>query len=426
MQIRKQIWMLTIFDLILLFGLGQKAAVFADPGDLDTSFGNNGIVTTDIGDFDTAIDVATQTDGKILLSGTTFGSTTNFAIVRYANNGTLDNTFGTNGIVTTNLSSSDIAREIAVQPDGKIIVGGSSEINGNKDFTVARYNSNGTLDTTFDGDGVAVTPITPSSDEIWGIGLQSDDKIVAVGSSDGQFTIVRYNNNGSLDSSFDADGIATPIVGSGQGVKFQPDDKIVIVGRSSGDFTLVRLNSNGTPDNSFGTNGIVTTPMGNGPFVSAWDVGIQSDEKIVVVGASFNGSNYDIAVLRYNNNGALDTSFSADGKVIYDSGNGADEGMAVAIQANNKIVVGGYSNTGSGEAFTLLRLNTDGSFDNNFSGDGIVITSNGQRGLGLTIQEDHKIIMTGYHAGDYVTARYDGDIVTVFDNYVYLPIVQQP
>ncbi|MFZ0547300.1 MAG: hypothetical protein WAM60_17780, partial [Candidatus Promineifilaceae bacterium] len=359
------------------------------------------------------------------LSGTTFGSTTNFAIVRYESNGTLDDTFGTNGIVTTNLSSSDIAREIAVQPDGKIVVGGSSEVNGDQDFIVVRYNSNGSLDTSFDGDGIVITPISSSTDEIWGIALQSDGKIVAVGNSDGQFTIVRYNSNGSLDSSFDGDGIATPIAGSGQAVRIQTDGKIVVAGRNSSDFTVVRLNPNGTPDNSFDTDGVVTTPMGNGPFISAWDVSLQSDGKLVVVGSSYNGSDHDMAVLRYNSNGSLDTSFSTDGKVVYDSGNGPDEGMAVAIQSNNKIVIGGYSNTG-GEAFTLLRLNPDGSFDNGFGGNGIVITNEGQRGLGLTIQADNKIIMTGYYSGDYVTARYEGDEILIFDHHVYLPIVQRP
>ena len=415
-----------VFIVVLVFGLGRKEAVFANPGDLDTNFGNNGVVTTDIGGFDTAIDVTTQTDGKIVLSGTTFGSSTNFAIVRYGSDGTLDNTFGANGIVTTNLSDSDIGRAITMQSDGKIIVGGSSEVNGDKDFTVVRYNSNGSLDTSFGNDGIAVTAITSRSDEIWGMVLQSDGKIVVVGNSNGQFAIVRYNNNGSLDTSFGTNGVATPVAGSGQGVTIQSDGKIVIAGRNSNDFTVVRLNSNGTLDNDFDTDGIVTTPMGNGVFVSAWDVSIQADGKIVVVGSSFNGSDYDIAVLRYNSNGSLDTSFGTDGKVIYDSGNGNDEGLAIAIQPNNKILAGGYSNTGSNEAFTLLRLNTDGNFDNDFNSDGIVITDDGQRGLGLTIQADNQIVMTGYHSGNYVTVRYEGDQIPNFDNYVYLPIVQQP
>ncbi len=411
------------FVSILLIFLFQNSTAVADPGDIDPSFGTNGLVTNDIGGFDTATDVVTQSDGKVVVSGTTFGASTNFALVRYDSEGALDNTFGTNGIVTTNLSTSDIGREIIIQSDGKIVVGGSSEINGNKDFAIVRYNSDGTLDTNFDSDGIVITPVSGNDDEIWGIGLQADGKIVAVGDSNGLITVARYDSNGSLDTSFGTNGIATPVGGSGQAVKVQSDGKIVVAGRSSGQFAVVRLNSNGALDNSFDSDGIATTFMGSGPFVSGWDLDIQADGKIIVSGASFNSSDYDLSIVRYNSNGSLDNSFDTDGIFTYDSGNGNDEGMAIIIQSNGKIVAGGYSNTGSGEAFTLIRLNTDGTYDISFSSDGTVVTGDGQRGLGLTIQEDNKILMTGYSSGDYVTVRYEGDLVPSLDKFVYLPTI---
>lgn len=417
---KKHSLILKIFFVSLLFALIHNPSARADPGDLDTSFGTNGIVTNDIGGFDTAIDVVTQSDGKIVVSGTTFGTTTNFALVRYDSDGTLDNTFGTNGLVTTNLSAADIGREVIIQADGKIVVGGSSEVNGNKDFAVVRYSSDGTLDTDFDSDGIVITPISGNSDEIWGITLQADGKIIAVGDSNSQLTVARYNSNGSLDTSFGTNGIAIPIDGSGQAVSVQADGKIVVGGRSAGQFAVIRLESNGTLDNSFDSDGIATTYMGNDAFVSGWDIDLQADGKIVLVGTSFNDSDYDFSVVRYNSDGSLDSTFNTDGIFTYDSG-GNDGGAAIAIQANGKIVTGGYSNAGSGEEFTLIRLNPDGTYDTNFSSDGLVITGDGQRGQGLTLQADNKILLTGYHSGDYVTARYEGDLVTSPDQFVYLP-----
>ncbi len=420
---QKHSLILKIIFVSLLLTLIHDSTAFANPGDIDTSFGTNGIVISDIGGFDTAIDVVTQDDSKIIVSGTTFGSSTNFALVRYDSDGTTDSTFGTNGLVVTNLSTSDVGRELVVQSDGKIIVGGSSEINGNKDFAVIRYNPDGTLDTNFDSDGIVITPVSGNADEVWGIALQADGKIIAVGDSDSQIAVARYNSNGSLDTSFGTNGIATPAGGSGQAVKIQSDGKIVVAGRSGGQFAVIRLDSSGTLDNSFDSDGIATTFMGSGTFVSGWDLDIQADGKIVTSGASFNGSNYDISVIRYNSNGSLDNSFDSDGIFTFDSGNGNDEGSAIIIQPNSKIVVGGYSNTGSGEAFTVIRLNSDGTYDTSFSGDGIVVTEEGQRGLGLTTQDDNKILMTGYSSGDYVTARYEGDPVPNLDKFVYLPTI---
>ncbi len=419
----KKLWGLMILAFILVFQSGYGKMIFADPGDLDPGFGSGGLVSADIGGFDTAIDVAIQSNKQIVISGATFGSETNFVLARYDSTGQVDNTFGTNGIVQTNLSSVDIGREIAIQTDGKIIVGGSTEINGNKDFALIRYNGNGSLDTTFDSDGVVVTPITSDADEIWGIALQTDGKIVVTGTSNSQLTIARYLTNGSLDNSFGTNGITIVAGAIGQVIRVQTDGKLVVAGRTGNDYMVVRLQADGTLDNTFDTDGLVTTDMGGGGFVTAWDLSVQNDGKIVVVGNSFNGSDYDIAAVRYNTNGSIDTSFGTAGKAIYDFGQGDDDGAAVAIQADNKILVGGHSNTGTAEVFTLLRLDTDGTLDSTFSDDGIVTTPAGQRALGLAIQIDNQIVMTGYGSGDFVTARYEGDPLPVLDKQIFLPFI---
>jgi len=406
----------SMLSLLLLVFI---ATVKAEPGDLDTSFGSNGVVKTDLGDFDVAIDVAVQHDNKIVVTGSTFGALTNIALVRYESNGSIDSGFGTNGVVITNLSATDIGREVVIQANGKIVVGGSNDINGDKDFTLARYSEDGSLDTSFGVGGVVTPTISTDDDEIWGITLQSDGKIIAVGESGGQLAIARFNSDGSLDSTFDDDGIALPFAGSGQAVTVQVDGKIVVAGRTNSQFLVVRLNTDGSLDNSFDSDGYVMTLVGAGTFVSAYDVGLQSDGQIVVGGTGYNGSDYDIAVVRYNSDGSLDMNFGSNGKYMYDSGNGNDEGLALTIQSNDKILASGYSNTGfSAESFTLIRLQSDGTLDSSFSDDGLATVDSGQRANGMTIQPDNKILLAGYD-GDFVTIRFEGDSYYS----VYLPVV---
>jgi uncharacterized delta-60 repeat protein len=343
-------------------------------GNLDTSFDTDGKVTTTTGSSADANAVAIQSDGKIVLAGGIYnGPNLDFMLARYNPNGSLDTSFDTDGkVITTIGSGEDFARAVAIQSDGKIVVAGTSDNGSANDFVLARYNTNGSLDTSFGIGGKVVTSTYPGHNSIaTSMAIQADGKIVVAGydaptnSSTSDMSVVRYNTNGTYDTGFDIDGIArVGFVGLSsdyaRAVKVQADGKIVLAGSSDAngtiDFVLARLNTNGSLDTSFDTDGKVTTAIGSGDdFANA--VAIQSDGKIVAAGRSYNGSNEDVALVRYNTNGSLDTSFDTDGKVTTVIGSGDDVATAVAIQSDGKIVVSGRSNPFSTYDFALARYN---------------------------------------------------------------------
>ena len=339
-------------------------------GSLDTTFDGDGKVTTDFGGSSVAYSIAIQSDGKIVVAGSAYnGSNNDFALVRYNADGSLDTSFGTGGKVTTPIGmSSDRGYSVTIQPDGKIVVAGQSWNGSNYDFALTRYNSDGSLDTTFDGDGKVTTAVGNSDDEARGLAIQSDGKIVVAGyaynGSNYDFALTRYNSNGSLDTTFDGDGKVTTAVGSFDdyvsSLAIQSDGKIVVAGYSGNvrwDFALTRYNSNGSLDTTFDGDGKVTTAVGSFDDVAS-SVSIQSDGKIVVAGSSSDDSNVDFALTRYNSNGSLDTTFDGDGKVTTDFG-AQDSAYSVAIQSDGKIVVAGGSSDGSNRDFALARYNSD-------------------------------------------------------------------
>jgi uncharacterized delta-60 repeat protein len=341
-------------------------------GSLDTTFDGDGKVTTDFGGGDSASSVAIQSDGKIVVAGYSFnGRNVDFALARYNSNGSLDPAFGSNGKVTTDFGSDDTASSVTIQSDGKIVVAGSSRKTGNSpdDFALARYNSNGILDTTFDGDGKVTTDFG-SDDTASSLAIQSDGKIVVAGQSLGSiqydFALARYNSNGSLDTTFGSDGkVTTDFSGDFDGaysVAIQSDGKIVVAGGSTNssvhNFALARYDSNGGLDTTFDGDGKVTTDFG-GDDEGAFSVAIQSDGKIVVAGHSGNIDSSDFALSRYDSNGGLDTTFDGDGKVTTDFGTGFDRAYGVAIQSDGKIVVAGDTNGNSSTDFALSRYNVN-------------------------------------------------------------------
>jgi len=355
-QKKFSLWLSIHIIALSLFSIPSASAAV---GDLDTSFDTDGKVTTAIGvGADYAQSVALQSDGKIIAAGTSDnGSNFDFAVVRYNTNGSLDTSFGTGGKVITNFGADDLIFSIALQGDGKIVVAGSSNFN----FAVARYNTNGTLDLSFDTDGL--DPIDFGSiDEALAVAMQSDGKIVVAGTSNNNFALARLNSDGTLDTSFDTDGKVTTAIGAGSDVAYsivlQSDGKIIAAGTfdngSNYDFAVVRYNTNGSPDTSFDTDGKVTTAIGDLGDV-AYSIALQSDGKFVVAGISYNGSNADLAVMRYNTNGSPDTSFDTDGKVTTAIGTGDDFAYSIALQSDGKIVVAGYSNNGGNDDFALVR-----------------------------------------------------------------------
>lgn len=387
-------------------------------GDLDLSFGTGGSVTTSIsGIWDVPSDVAVQSDGKIVVGGTA-DVVGDFALSRYNNDGSLDATFGTGGKVTTDFGfGSSAGFGLAIQPDGKIVMVG----NANQDFGVARHNGNGSLDTTF-GTGGTVTTDFGGNESAAAALIQPDGKIVTVGNTNlNVAAVVRYNSDGTLDSTFGSGGKVTSNVESNISVAdavLQADGKILVAGEApSNDFGVIRYNSNGTLDTTFGNNGKVTTDFGSGntltsPF-DGYDRGsaiiLQPDGKFVVLGTTNYFSNTrDFALARYNSNGTLDTTFGTGGKVTTNFED-LDRAEDLVLQPDGKIIAVGDG----GNAFASARYNSDGSLDATFGTGGKVITqfplnpiSPNNYARAVTLQSDSKIVVAGLAGGQFAVARY--------------------
>ena len=332
-------------------------------GSLDNGFGTGGITLSYFGDtVSYGYAVALQTDGKIIVAGTAYNGSQHFddfAVARYNTNGTIDNSFGSGGIATTDFGNSDdYGLSVAIQQDGRIIVGGSSDIydvaHNVSGFALVRYNINGTLDTTFGSNGMIATNFYNSFSYGHSLALQSDGKIILAGSASYVDTIVsvalvRYTTSGSIDSSFATNGIDTTIIGqnsSGNAVAIQQDGKIVVAGFAGDNFALLKYDTSGTLDTIFGLLGIDTTGFGNTIAVGN-AVAIQSDNKIVVAGSI--GSAFALA--RYQTNGALDTVDGVKVKITTPFFGIDDEAYSVAIQPDGKVIAAGYT-----EDFTLYKF----------------------------------------------------------------------
>src|SRR5207253_2915603 len=312
-----------------------------------------------------------------------------------AGDGDLGRTFGTGGTVMTDLNrSTDLANAVAIQSDGKLVVVGQTYKNNDystEDFAVTRYNTDGTLDNTFGRGGKVRTDFPGLAAVSSAVVIQPDGKIVVAGGAFPQFTfagnfeVVRYNPNGSLDRSFGNGGIVTTTFPEGSyafDVALQPDGKIVAAGTvfvdfipgepSNTDFALARYNPDGTPDAAFGNGGQVSTDF-VGMEDDAFSVLIQSDGKIVAVGsANSPATYYDFAAVRYLSNGTIDTAFGVAGKVSTDFGDhNFDRAQSAALQSDDKIVAAGFaiSQNGLSENFAVARYTAHGVLDTTFSRD---------------------------------------------------------
>ncbi|MCC6356634.1 MAG: hypothetical protein IT577_22335 [Verrucomicrobiae bacterium] len=411
---------------------GLTPSAPAAPGDLDPMFGTGGMVTTGIssGSQDYLYNLALQPDGKIVVVGTSYNSSSiwEWVVARYNPNGTLDTTFAGDGILTTIIKTNGgaTARGVAIQSNGMIVVVGSSGPFSDEDFAVARYTSLGALDTTFGGGtGFVTTAIGAAGDWASDVAIQTNGKIVvsgtiAFGFDDNNFAVVRYNTNGTLDTTFSTDGKVTTDIGAmdiGGGVALQPDGKIVVAGNAENatdDFAVVRYTTAGALDTTFSTDGKVTTAVSNGHDWAS-GVAIQADGKIVVGGSAETpvSTNRSFAVVRYNANGTLDTSFSGDGKVTTQIfNNGASIGD-IAIQSDGKIVAVGYATATFAQYFAVARYTTNGVLDSSFGTGGIVTTPIAdQNSVGFcgAVQTNGKILAGGYSGDDLALARYGGII----------------
>jgi uncharacterized delta-60 repeat protein len=340
-------------------------ARYETAGPLDPGFSVDGKLTTDFtAGYDVAFDGALDADGNIVAVGRAAGSGGRFAIARYLPDGTPDPAFSTDGKATANFTTGDdYAFGVAIQTDGKIVAVGRAGGSGGV-FAVARFRSDGTLDTSFSTDGKATTNFTTGDDRADAVAVQADNRIVVAGSanyfgSNGKFALVRYNEDGTRDTGFSGDGKQTtdftPGFDGGFGIAVQPSDEyIVAVGQAGLTLGLARYRTNGTLDPAFSTDGKKTTNFTAGADY-ADDVVIQGDGKIVAAGAAnFFGPDSKFALARYDVNGALDPGFSGDGKVITNLTTGYDGAYGVAIAPTGEIVAGGYAG-GNGGRFAIVR-----------------------------------------------------------------------
>ncbi|MGI9113087.1 MAG: delta-60 repeat domain-containing protein [Gaiellaceae bacterium] len=353
-------------------------------GSLDASFGSGGRVTTDFGSrIDAAAAVAVQPDGRIVAVGI---SADDFALARYNPDGSLDASFGSGGKVTTDFGGRDQGNAVAIQADGKIVAAGmGAKIEapglGIGDLALARYHRDGSLDASF-GIGGKRTTEFGLGDIAYELALQADGKIVAAGRASApggsNFALARYNLDGGLDPTFGSRGQVSTAFGSGffpiftvaYGVALQADDKIVAAGEAvainatgtsteKADFALARYNVDGSLDPTFGGGGKVTTDLGGlGGSDTANAVVVQADGKIVAAGRTDPG---DFALVRYNPDGSLDASFGGGGRVTTDFGSATDDAFDVAIQADGRIVAAGPT-FGPGFAdFAVARYQSGGA-----------------------------------------------------------------
>jgi len=417
----------------------------ASPGQLDPAFGNGGAVATDFGGTDQAFAVAEQTDGKLVVGGSTDSPpdyTIYPALTRYTPTGVLDPTFGNGGKLVLSDEGAEIVG-LAVQPDGKLVAVLSEFQPPDTSYgLVERFNADGTRDTTFATGGVFTSS---EGDFFESVALQPDGRIVAAGTSvaadglSGSAVVYRLNANGTRDTTFSTGGAAYVHFDStfdqGYWVVVQPDGKLDIGGNdettsAGGGFALARLLPNGTPDATFGANGVATAsfPEGTSASVSA---ALQPDGKLVVGGDIGDASSTvipasDIALARFDANGALDPTFGNGGTEDINFGqespgvNSNEVLDTVALQQDGKIVaVGSRSPDGNANpVYLALRLNSDGSFDPTFGSGGVATASiyGDDAAFAGLLQPDGKIVGVGFAVGpapsfatDFGVVRWLGD-----------------
>ena len=439
------VWLAAV---LLLVATAIGLAV-AGPGELDSTFGGGDGLAILSGSFSRASGLATQADGRIMVGG---GKGNDFALVRFQPDGSPDATFGINGLVTTDfgVGGSEEILAIAIQPDGRIVAVGSSISSAGQRFAVARYNADGSLDSTFDTDGKVLTSLPGRGGEATAVALAAVGgalKIVVAGTAftgaggtDEDVTVVRYNADGSLDTTFNGTGRVV-VLNFGRpefpaSIAIQPDGKIVVGGSALDpvtglfNFFLVRFWESGTLDDKFGgpggggyqNGGQVTTDFSGDDVLGG--IAIQADGKILAGGFTEDQDTGEatFALARYETNGTLDLTFGVGGLVNTPAGWGG----ALVLRSDTKILLGGFG--GQDDDFTLAQYDGTGALDATFGTGGVVTTDLGGSDAihALAVQADQKIVAAGttdgltgtnlavarYLGGDTIPPTIDGASVT--------------
>ncbi len=406
----------TVALAVLLVASTIATGVGAAAGELDASFGNGGKVTTHFINLEMASAVALQPDGKSVAAGLTVKTDADFdfALARYNPDGSLDPSFGTGGKVTTDFfGHRDEAYGVAFEPDGGILVAGSTETGADQqssDFAITRYKPDGSLDTTFGSGGKVVTDFAGGLDQARAILIQPDGLIVAAGfagkSSGGSGgALARYNSDGSLDPSFGSSGRVTLDSAAITAIALQTNGRVVAAASS-----LMRFAADGSIDPSFGAGGILD------PGFQARAVALLADGRIVAAGGSSSPNPVlrDFAVARCSADGILDLSFGTSGKTTTDIELSNDVAFAVGILPDGKIVAAGSSVIGDYN-FALVRYSSDGILDSAFGSGGRVVTDffgHDDQANAIAVAPDGRVLAAGYSevdartGVDFALARY--------------------
>jgi uncharacterized delta-60 repeat protein len=408
-------------------------------GSLDPTFADNGKFVLNNQNLDLFTDVEIQNDGKIVAIGMTYNTSwvASAQAIRFMPDGSIDQSFATNGIFTYSLNFEANVYGCVIRDNGKIVMTGSTTDYNDYKILLIQLNENGTLDESFGVNGVVVQKVSPATgyfeDFGYALTLQNDGKILVAGRSyDDQYrnmpVIVRFTENGELDTTFGVNGVASiPVIGIDNdfdGILLQDDGKIIASGHYESGlsyFTMlvVRFNTDGTLDITFGDNGIFNTSFSNVDD-EGFDIAINSDNKILVAGFTATvGYNFSMLLMQLDSYGVLDPAFGNGGIVVADYGQ-YDVGNSIHIQSNGKILVAGASGAMAPEDFDMAvwRYNPDGSLDDTFGTDGmskIQFFGNPDEALAMAHQSDGKIIIAGKAFNeffDYGMARLLNDFNT--------------
>jgi uncharacterized delta-60 repeat protein len=401
---------------------------------LPAGFSPTGVVTTDLKGSDVAESVTLQPDGKIVAAGNG-GKNGNLAVVRYLSNGGLDTTFSGDGF--DNSVRNFEARDVAVA-EGKILVAGRLISGNSGDFGVVRYNANGTLDTTFDGDGLARLDLNGANDTAQALAVYpidndpttlQDGKIVVAGYSGaggGYVWLARFNPNGSPDSSFGTNGKVNTFISTEKkylDMALQGDN-VVVVGTTDNSwgsygFFALRYLPDGTPDSSFGGDGVVTTDLPNNYYGVLQTMALQPGGKILAagfaVGPTFAPGTGLLSLVRYNSDGSLDTGFGEGGTLITDIPLGpssyfsAPAGLALLPDPGGRFVVTAQGSQFDNSSTVLACFNGNGTLDTAFGTEGKVTAITGHPRAGVVVQSfalPYKIVVAGGNNGNFWLTRY--------------------
>lgn len=404
--------------LFCMISFSQQTAI------LDNSFGNNGKIITDFGNYDDqALRIAIQPDGKVIVVGKSYnGINFDFALVRYNSDGIIDSTFGTNGKVLTDFGKNETPIFIKIQTDGKFIVVGNAVANNNEDFVFSRYNHDGSLDTTFGNLGKVIIDFAGDNDYITAINMTHDNEIIIgglvknyylCGSPSGSNIIAKYDTSGSLDSTFGYNGIICNNITESYMLLVQQNEKIVLLFNkdygypNNYDFALAQYNSDGSLDTTFGISGIANTDFGG--TNDQIGIGVLTNNKILIAGTSGN----NLALARYNSNGDIDTTFNNNGFTIF---NFELHPSYLFVQDNEKIIVASNNK--------IARINSDCTIDTSF-GDNGILTYNFANCFteyeyaleqSLIFQTNEKFIVAGYVDSNTFASNYQDFAVVRFIN----------